>query len=71
MSRKCTKHEMQLLMWRSDVFHGQWGPGPIPKMTHFTYWNRIWEVKVSKYTFMGWDLYAWRLQRQGRSSSHL
>ena len=30
--------EMQIV--GTDSLHGQWGPGPIPKLTPFTYWNR-------------------------------
>jgi hypothetical protein len=36
----------------------QWGPGPIPKLTPFTYRNRLWEVKVSNLPFMDWDLFV-------------
>jgi hypothetical protein len=65
LRRELTAQESQLLNWRSDVFDGQWGPGPIPKLTHFTYWNRLWEVKVSNFPFMGWGLFALQSAKAG------
>lgn len=65
LRRQLTVQESQLLNWRSNVFDGQWGPGPIPKLTPFTYWNRLWEVKVSSFPFMGWGLFALQPAKAG------
>lgn len=64
-TQKYTDKELQLLHRPSNVYHGQWGPGPIPRLTEFKYWNRVWEVKVSNYPFMGWGLYAVEPARAG------
>ena len=63
--RELTVQETQLLNWRSDLFDGQRGPGEIPKLTPFTYWNRLWEVKVSSFPFMGWGLFALQPAKAG------
>jgi hypothetical protein len=65
LGRLLTAQESQLLNWRADVYDGQWGPGPIPKLTPFTYWNRLWEVKVSNFPFMGWGLFALESAKAG------
>jgi hypothetical protein len=41
LGRLLTAQESQLLNWRADVYDGQWGPRPIPKLIPFTYWNRL------------------------------
>jgi hypothetical protein len=46
------------LQWQSDVYDGQWGPGPIPKPIPFKYWNRMSEVRLLSYPFMGWGLFT-------------
>ena len=47
------------------MFDGQWCHGPIPKLTHFSYWNRMWEVRVSNFPFMGWGLFSLQSARKG------
>jgi hypothetical protein len=58
--------ESQFLNWRADVFDGQWGSGPIPKLTPFTYWNRLWKVEVSNFPFMDWGLFALQSVKAGK-----
>jgi hypothetical protein len=62
---KFTQKELGLLQWQLDVYNGQWGPGPIPKLIPFKYWNRMWKVRVSSYPFMGWGLFALQPARAG------
>ena len=57
--------QMLMQTFGPDRFHGQWGPGPVPKLTPFTYWNRKWEVKVSTHAFMGWGLFALGVAKVG------
>jgi hypothetical protein len=47
------------------VYDGQWCDGPIPKLTPFVFWKREWQVKVSKYRFMGWGLFAMQPAKEG------
>ena len=39
--------------WRVEAFDGQWCGGPIPKFSTFNFHDRNWEVKISKFSFMG------------------
>jgi hypothetical protein len=48
----------RLLSLKKHTFHGQWTAGTVPKLTPFKYWNKLWEVKVSNFPFMGWGLFA-------------
>ena len=64
-SRSYEDQRMQLQTVSTGSFHGQWGPGPIPKLTPFTYWNRKWEVKISTHAFMGWGLFALEVAKVG------
>ena len=47
------------------MYDGQWCDGPIPKLTSFVYWKRDWQVKVSKYRFMDWGLFAMQTAKEG------
>ena len=49
---------MQMQTVGMGSLHGQWCLGPIPKLTPFTYQNRMWEVKVTTHAFIGWGLFA-------------
>ena len=51
--------------WRFEAFDGQWCNGPIPKFTTFNFHQRNWEVKISKFSFMGWDLFAMDSAKSG------
>ena len=53
-----TNEELKLMNWRVDQFDGQWRNGPIPKFSTFFFHDRNWEVKISKFSFMGWGLFA-------------
>jgi hypothetical protein len=66
LGRLLTAQESQLLNWRADVYDGQWGPLPIPKLTPFTYWNRLWEVKVSNFSIHGLGLVCIGICKGGR-----
>ena len=56
--RNYTKEELKLMNWRRETFDGQWCNGPIPKYTTFNFHQRNWVVKISKFSFMGWNLFV-------------
>src|SRR5579875_1992707 len=62
-----TNKELKLMNWRVESFYGQWCSGPIPKLTTFNYNDRNWEVKVSKFSFMGWGLFTMDPAKAGDS----
>ncbi len=60
-----TKEELKLMNWRREAFDGQWCNGPIPKFTTFSFHQRNWVVKISKFPFMGWGLFAMDSAKEG------
>jgi len=47
------------------VFDGQWNNGSIPKLIVFSYRNRKWDVRLSKFAFMDWGLFALQSTKKG------
>ena len=60
-----TNEELKWMNWRVDKFDGQWCDGPIPKFSTFNFHDRKWEVKISKFSFMGWGLFAMDFAKAG------
>ena len=42
--------------------NGATGPS---QNSHFSYWNKEWEVRVSNFSFIGWDLFALQPAKEG------
>ena len=46
---------LQFMSSRKDT--GGWQEGRIPRLTTFKYYGRGWEVRLSRFPFMGWGLF--------------
>jgi hypothetical protein len=66
-----TNEGLKLMNWRVEAFDGQWCGGPIPKFSTFNFHQRNWEVKISKFSFMGWVYLPWIPQKQAIFFCHL